>query len=226
MDTIANLQLGMFYFLEFAEGVGAITQEENQLLFDLCRGALFKNIAEQVLQQASSDSAERFIELLSSVLASGRAHLSASSGGIPTDSRLWGWESAQPRGRCIGWVDDDGVYLDPESSHAAIQRLASEIGEPLGVSSLTMRKRLRDAGLLKSVEKSRDRLTVRKTVEGSRRKVLHLGISSLIDPSESPTQGIDRIIEKYQHVEEYLTRLEENEKRWELLQRQEKWRRK
>jgi hypothetical protein len=57
--------------------------------------------------------------------------------------------------------------------------LGGAIGDGIAVSSRTLHKRLFEAGLLRSAERERDHFTVRKVLEGRRRPVLHLAVSSL-----------------------------------------------
>jgi hypothetical protein len=58
------------------------------------------------------------------------------------------------------------------------QQLAG--GERLAVSEQTLRHRLREGGLLVSTDGGRQMLTVRRTVEGCPRQVLHLKVSDVV----------------------------------------------
>src|SRR5262249_29260068 len=83
-------------------------------------------------------------------------------------------EEWQAQGQRIGWVKHKDVYLEPEAAYAQAQRLASEQGESLAINPLTLRKRLNESGLLASTDTARGVLTVRRTLEGRRREVIHL----------------------------------------------------
>ena len=76
-----------------------------------------------------------------------------------------------------------------------VQRLARDLGETIGISTNTLHKRLHERGVLRSVETARGVLTVRRTLEGRRRDVLHLDADALaaLPPSEAdqPDQGRD-----------------------------------
>jgi len=52
--------------------------------------------------------------------------------------------------------------------------------ERLAVSEQTLRHRLREHGLLASVDVGRQMLLVRRTLEGSTRQVLHLRVGDLL----------------------------------------------
>ena len=86
----------------------------------------------------------------------------------------------------MGWLaEGDQVYLDPDASYAAVQRLGQEVGDRLSLTPQTLRKRLKERGALVSIDAGRQVLTVRRILEGQRRDVLHLSstILSNSDPS-------------------------------------------
>src|SRR6266851_881549 len=96
------------------------------------------------------------------------------------DRGAWGWRCNQhgewePKGDRVGWRGDgDHVYLDPDASYAAVQRLGQEVGDRLSLTPQTLRKRLKERGMLVTTDTGRQVLTVRRTLEGQRREVLHL----------------------------------------------------
>ena len=69
---------------------------------------------------------------------------------------------------------------------ASAQKLGWDQGEALTVGSTTLLKRLRDNKLLASCDSERQRLTVRRTLDGTRRDVLHLKTEAVIP--EKPSQ--------------------------------------
>ncbi len=73
---------------------------------------------------------------------------------------------------CIGWVSDQYVFLDPNVSFGAVQKLAQEQGESLMVSQKTLWQRLRDRGLLPLSDA--DRNLLRTTIGKQRRRVVAL----------------------------------------------------
>jgi hypothetical protein len=86
----------------------------------------------------------------------------------------------------VGWVEGDDLFLEPEASYAGAQAVARESGESMPVASRTLHKRLSERGLLVSRDEQRGRLTVRHTLGGSRRAVLHLQAKHLV--SREPAQ--------------------------------------
>ena len=124
----------------------------------------------------------RFVALLQTALGCGRAHLADRRGQAPEKADLRGWHRQvagrwTPAGVRIGWVVGSDVFLDPMASYRVAQQLAA--GEPLAVSEQAIRHRLRQRGLLASVDPGRQMVQVRRTLEGISRQVLHLKVSQL-----------------------------------------------
>jgi hypothetical protein len=92
----------------------------------------------------------------------------------------------RPQGRRVGWIDGEALYLEPEASYAAAQEMAGAQGESLTVSAPTLRRRLKERGLLASVDAKRETLTIRRVVESASRNVLHLDSSSLGTKPDKP----------------------------------------
>jgi hypothetical protein len=194
-EIVANLAIGIDQFLTFAETVGAIGSQEHQTLSKRCWLALGDAAAGQADHQAASEPCSRFLELLAAAISSGRAYIAGEDGGVPTNPVAWGWrketqgagpfgqETWRPGRERVGWVveDDHGqdLFLDPDASFAAAQSMGRDTGDPLAVQPKTLHRRLAQAGLLRSIDKARYRLTVRRTLGGARRYVLHLSASVL-----------------------------------------------
>ncbi len=191
-DAVARLQAVWELFAEFAIEAGAITQAEAQVYQDRLVAAL-KAVAEaQASIQKNADPAERFTELLHSLLSSGRAHLldKNDESTPPADPGRWGWRAVQsdsvgtathwqPQGRAIGWVDERNVYLDPQAAYAELDRLARETGEPL-VSQRTLWKRLMERGVVRGTQvKDGARYSVTRTVSGRKKRVCEISTATL-----------------------------------------------
>jgi hypothetical protein len=194
-ELVANLATGFGLFLAFARSVGALVDAECVGLWDRAWGSLGEAAASQAHHQAGAEPAQRFVELLRSALASWRAHVAGPNGGKPEeDEGAWGWRRNdyghdEPHGARIGWLDGDGVWLDPDASYAAAQRLGQEVGDRLAVQPQTLRKRLNERGILASTDGRRKTLTLRKSFEGQRREVLHLDRETLSPPVSEPAQS-------------------------------------
>ena len=195
----ADLGLGLRYFLNYARDAGAVGAEEYDALWERGWKAIREAAASQEAHQAVSEPAGRFIELLRSAISSGRAHIGSTDGERPEENAgALGWrktdseyEDWRPQGDRIGWVDGEDLYLEPAASYRVAQREAQG-GEALTVGAQTLRKRLKEKGLLASVSETRQTLLVRRTLEGVKdRSVLHLRLSPLFSDREKPDEPDD-----------------------------------
>jgi hypothetical protein len=193
---VASLAYGLHKFLEFAVDIGALTVEERQHRWTTWWAALGEAAAAQPQHHNASDPTARFLELLRAAVASGHAHVANPDGGSPQPAQAWGWRTLDPDSRDqtlrpladrIGWVDGKNLYLEPEAAYSVAQKMAREGGEGLVLSSKTLHKRLKDKGLLVSTDEKRNTLTVRRTLEESRRQVLHLEAGSLVPSGTAQT---------------------------------------
>jgi hypothetical protein len=189
--SLAELQAGWEIWLQFAAEVGAINPGQQQRLLHRAVNALSDLAHSQSHYQHATDPALRFLGLLRAAFASGRAHLSDRRGQAPECPERWGWQKGQrqacvAQGRRIGWITGDDVYLEPAVSYQLAQQIAGLEGLP--VSAQTLRRRLREQGLLASVEACRRMLLV-QDAEGTPRAVLHLRRADLIDPINMRSHG-------------------------------------
>ena len=186
-DIIANLKVGWRYFLNFAKDVRAINAKEFEHYLALAFRALEQAAKTQGEQQSANDPAIRFVELLTAALSNGSAHLAGTEGKAPVNSKAYGWrlvavgnerEELRPQGSRIGWLDGDSVFLNADAAYKAAQTIAKDLGEPLAITPMTLRRRLRDRGLIATTEPKRQTLTIRKVLEGGRRDVLHMRLGT------------------------------------------------
>jgi hypothetical protein len=197
---VANLFAAWELWLEFAQEAGAVSDSEAQLLCAECWSALGEAAAAQAAHQMAAEPTRRFVELLVAAISSGRAHVAAPSGKEPDDPEAWGWrewtvgtgdyarDEWRPGGECVGWLDGNNVYLEPQSAYSVIQVLGRDGGERLTVGLPTLKRRLKERGLLASTDTAHETLTVRRTLGGKRREVLHILTQSLAPSSRQPDQ--------------------------------------
>lgn len=179
--AVAELQSGMEIFLDFAFAVGAIGGAEKEGLERRSERALSEVVARQAKYQAARDPALRFVTLLQAALAGGTAHVADREGKAPAEAAAWGWQRTasgrrwMPWGTPIGWVAGNDLFLEPMASYQVAQAIAGV--ERIPVSEQTLRHRLRECGLLASIDAGRGMLQVRRTLAGRPRQVLHLRAS-------------------------------------------------
>jgi hypothetical protein len=195
----AELLLATELFLRFALEIGAVTGDALGELRRRWTEALVANASAQREFQTQADPARLYLDLIKAILVSGRGHLAAPGGGEPANPLIWGWKSESVRGpggepalvyracgRCIGWVDQDNIYLHPTAAYAEVQALAQTEGESFATSRVKLHKLLHEDGWLQSTERD-GRLTVRRTICSEEIHVLHLatkGLSSAQEPDE------------------------------------------
>jgi hypothetical protein len=153
-EAIAEWTAAWELFLHFAVERTAITKQCAKLYLDRVRDGLFKALPIQADIQEEADFGDTFRELLRSLLAMKKVVLMGMDGNPPPNdiADACGWEQAQelyrgeqgydhsirsfwrqaPGATKVGWVDDRMVYLDPNESHAAVERRARDLGKTLG----------------------------------------------------------------------------------------------
>jgi hypothetical protein len=194
-DIVANLAAGIGLFLAFAVDCGAVSEAERDELVGRSWRSLGEAARAQAAHQQPAEPARRFLELLRGAIASGRAHLAGVEGDRPeVHEESWGWRrdayaAWEPKGERVGWLDGEHVYLEPDAAYAVVQRLGQEVGDRLPLTPQTLRRRLKEAGALASSETKRRMLTVRRTLEGQRREVLHLRKETLSPATEDAGPG-------------------------------------
>src|SRR5262249_7782671 len=154
----------------------------------------------QAAQIATAEPAGLFLRLLSAAVASGYAHVADEHGNEPREPRRWGWRPEEyytgdgtairhkPQGTRAGWLADGGLYLEPDASFADAPRSARDQNESFAITAQTLRRRLKEKGLLATTDAARGKLTVRKTLQGARRDVLHIAWAGAPSaPKSGPT---------------------------------------
>ena len=195
-ELLANLFLGLHYFLCYAESTGAVSHDEVEPLKKRWWAALKDAGRKQAAYQASQEPAQRFIELLTSAIGSGHAHLANRNGRWPKNKpEAWGWREPGgasrgewlSQGTRVGWIDGDDIFLDLDAAFKVAQSMTSGTGDGLTVSAPTLRRRLAEKDMLVRTAK-RDELSVRRTLEGRERKVIHLARGILCAKPAEPAE--------------------------------------
>lgn len=177
-DHAVELAIGFQMFLRFANDSQVFSKDESDKLFEELWEVLVQVLKTQESHQSDSDPVILFFELLISALASGEAHIAGSDGSFPFQGQAWGWrergEEWFSQGVRVGWIEGENVYLDRPASLRVIEKISPGAIE---VGGQTLAKRLYERGFLESKEEN-GRLLVRRRLEGTRRRVLHLHIKN------------------------------------------------
>jgi hypothetical protein len=131
-----------------------------------------------------SDPVNAIVETIRRVLTSQIAHLKTKNGGVPENAEQYGYEVKKDAGTVpqykasgarIGWMDAkaDELYIDPN----AITLLKRWAGGKLAVTDQILIKRMKEAGVLRRTDTTRQQNKVRVTVEGHYRLVLCLSLT-------------------------------------------------
>jgi hypothetical protein len=185
---VADLYAGWEFFLNFAAETGAIGQSELSGYAARALSGLIESAAAQPQLQESQEPAHRFVQLITSALAAGKAQIAISHNERPAmrlEVEHWAWCGHD--GLLIGWAEDrDAVYLDPESAYRIAQEMAPR--ESM-LPAETLRRRLKDRGLLASTDEVRGKIPIRKVIGGMRRSVLHFRSSTFGCDEASETKA-------------------------------------
>ena len=93
-----------------------------------------------------------------------------------------------PLGTRIGWVAGSDLFLEPKASYLVAKALAGT--ERLLVSAQSLRRSLRESGLLASIDVGRHMVLVRRALEDAPRQVLHLKASDLMSRSAETAESL------------------------------------
>lgn len=186
-DIVASLMVSWEMFLDFAMESGAIDDTQCAELTDRGWEAVKAAAMAQSSHLRSEDPIETFLEMLQSVISSGRAHLKPLT---PIGMHL-----NMTDGDMIGWIDDDSVYLNPGAAFATLKRFARDQGSSLLMTQTTLWKRLKEQGMLASVDETRGRNQVRKTIGEKVVTVIHLHRKDVLPTTKEVNQDQDIVEE-------------------------------
>ena len=186
---VADLFIGWQRFLDFASEAEALTRSEAEGHRARVWSALIEVARRQSEHQREANPVDRFLALLRTAIAAGRAHVAARDGGIPDDPGTRGWCSSRParnpgraewlpQGARVGWLDGQDLLLDIDSAYRAAQVMARD-GDGIAIGVQPLAKRLFEAGWLKNIDERRGKLKVRRMIDGKRLEVLHLSADVL-----------------------------------------------
>lgn len=134
-----------------------------------------------------ADPSTTFCESIRQMLITSAGHFRTTNGGIPHSPTAYGWqtdnamhqhETWTAKGAKLGWIDTSSneMYFDP----AAMGIIRKTANGKLAVTPQTLAKRLKEAGVLVRTDTTRERNTVRMTLEGHPRNVLVLDLAQVM----------------------------------------------
>jgi hypothetical protein len=193
-NNLATPLSGFWLFLAFGKECNNLSDKTIQEFKKKALNAAKKlaQLQTTVNQEGSED--ERFIGLVRSVLQMGKAHLANKKGGLPTHPNALGWkligtgdyERMDGQGPKIGWAFDSYVYLNLQAAHAVVKTFSTQTGNYLGSTERAIAKALKEAGKL---GRSDAGAKIKVTIEGSRRTVLCLPLSLIVEEDETEQES-------------------------------------
>ncbi len=158
-DTAAALIVGLGAFSSYAVNVGALGESEGLEHFLRAKAGIVEAARLHAEATKGGDPASRFVEVLRSLFAAGKAYVcDRVTGKEPTGWEEMGWEyetddraadMCRPRRGAdfVGWADGEHLYLDREAAYAAVSGFAQRGGIPFGIKPRAVWEALKRAGI-------------------------------------------------------------------------------
>jgi hypothetical protein len=186
-DNLSQMLAGLWIYLQYAVDVGVMHLEAADIFkLQAIKTVLALSQIQAGVDKDASD-AERFVKILQSALSMGSCHLAAQGGGSPKYHTAAGWkltgsgayQKIEGQGVKVGWMNDKHVFMDITAAQKVVKQLSQATGNYLGSSDRAVTKALYEANMLAEV--SKDRLTMKVTVEGQRRNLLCMDTDLFMD---------------------------------------------
>lgn len=140
----------------------------------------------------AADPVKAVLDTIRLMLGSGIAHVKSPDGGVPSDGGKLGWTEVKKaggglsdwksNGPRIGWIDEEnGEFLLDANSLVLLKKYS---GGKLAVTPQTLMKRMKEAGLITRCDDARQRMTVRRVLEGHRRQAICMNCDDVFDEGE------------------------------------------
>lgn len=136
-ETVAHLQIGMEFFLRFLYARGGFAEDWCNEIAERCQQILYQLATKQAESIDEDKPTHIFIRKLFSLLESNQAHLLSRN-----DAGELGF------GTCIGYQDEEFLYLYNEVAHRLVRKFCEEQGENFSVSSKSLLKAMAEEGLI------------------------------------------------------------------------------
>lgn len=157
-EDISNLEIGWELYCDTLQYYGAITEEENCILFKKFADIIIPLAKQQQAITETEQPTEIFLRKISTLIDVGKVNLVSRTGAC----------IEKPR-NLIGYYDDENYYLESDEAYAAVSRACNDVGEHFPITVKALLKALKNEG--KSIcSKGENTRNVR--VNGSTRRLL------------------------------------------------------
>ena len=114
--SIAELKVGFAWFLRYAFDAGALHADEVKEYLERCDNALEIAADGQTNDQQDEEPTAKFLRLLASAIASGRAHVASICGKVPSQGFDMADQVINPQGMAWGWWSDHNGWVGAASA--------------------------------------------------------------------------------------------------------------
>jgi hypothetical protein len=180
-ENLANIAVGIEYFLSFADACGAITKEEHQQIWDSCRQTITSLGAVQTEHQQVEDPLRETLRLLKSAERAGQLYFRSPDEGPFRELDPAAEANRHDSDRFIGWKDkDDNWWCDPQQLWKTVQRLFREQGRAISKGKVDLFQEMENAGwITPRDERNRGGVpTVKRLIGGERVRVIEISAAS------------------------------------------------
>ncbi len=136
-ETVAWLQMGLDHLLLFLKDMGVLDGNSAAVLQEQFRDILYRHARKQANSIAQDKPTHKFIRNLFALMESGQVIL------LPKNTV----ENFVPN-NCLGYEDEDTIYLYSELSHKTVKKFCEEQGESFSLTSKALLKAMAEEGLI------------------------------------------------------------------------------
>ena len=169
-EILAYLLTAWDLYLEFAQSVDAVTSSEADRYSSDAWGALVEVARKHSQRVKQVDPAERFLSVLSSLMASEAVYLDSKD--MPRHP-----EDPKPAGDMIGWGDDDYLYLLPDPTRRSVVKMLRESGDHFPHSPHSLYRALEKRGAL--VRGTEGKSLSQVKIQSKKRRVIRIPRAAL-----------------------------------------------
>ena len=190
-EAVASLIVALQVLKDFAVDSGALDAEEGDEFLKRATAGVIEAGQAHADTTRGGDPATRFIEILRSLFAAGKAYArDKQSGERPPSCEELGWEEDAYDGECrpmrnaefVGWADDEYIYLDQDTAYAAVAAFAQRGAIPFGVKPRVVWEGLKRARL-SLTDTNRNATTA--WICGSSKRVVQLPLSIIVERGDN-----------------------------------------
>jgi hypothetical protein len=179
-DNMAAVACGLVLYLGFAQEIGAVTPAETRAHHERLVDGLLAAGGETSAASRAERVSTTFLQAVDGMLLAGTIRLDDRR--TPVSSPL---AKVVP---CVGWHDQAGIYLQPESSYTHVCENLRRAGVPLDVSKRAVHAQLFEDGYL--ARRDADGYTVPVRIGGQLMRVLHLRPGVLTGAAVAAVTGV------------------------------------